>query len=130
MRKGVWAAVVLCAAAAGQARAQSGASTILGGPAPSEMKMVPIDMSNLVVAPTLTAQTQRFNFSTLLRKLTFTGSPTTTGVSPLPSPSSFPTYPNGKMVGAPPYKLGDPRAAKFPFQPVPPILNPTPVGGQ
>jgi hypothetical protein len=76
----------------------------------------------------MSAQTQRFNFSTLLRRLTFTGSPTTKGVSPLPSPSSFPTYPNGKMVGAPPYQLGDPKAAKHPFQPTMPIMNAKPAG--
>jgi hypothetical protein len=124
MRNGVWAVIVLCAVAASQARAQSGASTILGGPPPGDIQFKPIDMGNLVVAPSMTGTTQRFNFSSLLRKLTFTGSPTTTGISPLPSPSSFPTYPNAKLVGTPPYQLGDPRAAKYPFKPVPPILNP------
>jgi hypothetical protein len=127
MRKCVWATVAICAVAAGQARAQSGASTILGGPPPSAMQFKPIDMSNVVVAPAMSAQQTRFNFSNILRKLTFSGSPSTRGISPLPPASSFPTYPSGKMVGAPPYQLGDPKAAKHPFQPVMPILNPKPV---
>jgi hypothetical protein len=75
------------------------------------------------------AQQMRFNFSTLLRKLTFTGSPTTRGISPLPSPSSFPTYSSGKMVGTPPFQLGDPKAAKHPIQPVLPIMDAKTPGG-
>jgi hypothetical protein len=126
MRIGVWAAVALCAAAAGQARAQSGASTILGGPPPSAITFKPIDMSNLVATPAMSAQQTRFNFSAILRKLTFTGSPTTLGVSPLPSPGSFPStkFPSAKMVGTPPQLIGNPNLSKSPFQPVMPVANP------
>jgi hypothetical protein len=128
MRVGVWAAVALCVAAAGQARAQSGglSTTPLGGPPPSAVQFKPIDMSNVVVAPAMSAQQTRFNFSAILRKLSFSTGPTTLGSSPIPIPSSFPStqYPSGKMVGAPPYQLGDPRAARHPFQPVAPITNP------
>jgi len=130
MRVSVWAAAALCAAAlAAPARAQSGASTILGGPPPSAIQFKAIDTSKLVVAPAMSAQQGRFNFGTLLRKMTFTSSPGTRGMSPLPSPSSFPTYQSGKMVGAPPYQLGDSRAAKFPIQPVMPILDSKVPGG-
>jgi hypothetical protein len=126
MRIGVWAAVALCAAAAGEARAQSGASTILGGAPPSSITFKPIDMSNLIVAPAMSAQQTHFNFSTVLRKLTFTNGPTTLGVSPLPSPSSFPStrFPTAKMVGTPPQLIGNPNLSKSPFQPVMPIANP------
>jgi hypothetical protein len=125
MRVGVWAAVILCAAAiAAPARAQNNPfATALGGPPPANIQFKPIDMSNLVVAPAMPAQQSRFNFSALIRKLTFTSSPNTRGVSPLPPPSAFPTYPDAKMIGTPPYQLGDPKAAKHPFQPVLPILD-------
>jgi hypothetical protein len=131
MRKHVWLAVALCAAGAGQARAQSGASTILGGPAPSDITFKPIDTSNLVVAPTMSATTSRFSFGNLLRRLSFTGGPTVKGVSPLPAPSSFPStrFPSAKMVGAPPSLIGDPNLSKSPFQPVMPIMDAKP-GGQ
>jgi hypothetical protein len=126
MRNGVWAAVALCAAAAGQARAQSGASTILGGAAPSSLTFKPIDMSNMVVAPGMSAQQTHFNFSSILRKLSFSNGPPTLGVSPLPSPGSFPStkFPSAKMVGAPPQLIGDPKRSQNPFQPVMPIANP------
>src|SRR5262249_8379334 len=125
MRVGVWAAEILCAAAiAGPTRAQDNPfATVLGGPPPSHLTFKPRDISNLVVAPAMPAQQSRFNFSALIRKLTFTDSIKTRGVSPLPPPSAFPTYPDAKMIGTPPYQLGDPKAAKFPFQPVLPILD-------
>ncbi|HEY1375240.1 MAG TPA: hypothetical protein VGF55_00510 [Gemmataceae bacterium] len=131
MRVGVWvAAAVGLAAAAAPARAQTPFATVLGGPPPSAIQQVPIDMSNVVVAPSLPDRQSRFNFSAILRRLTPSGFPTLTGVSPLPAPGTFPStkYPSAKMVGAPPYQLGDPRAAKFPFQPVMPILNATATG--
>ncbi len=124
MRVGVWAAVALCAAAAAApARAQSPA-TLLGGPPPSAITFQPIDMTNVVVAPSLLPKTSRFSFANIFRRITSVGS-TTPGVSALPDPSTFPTYPSGQMVGTPPYKLGDPKAAKHPFQPVLPVLNST-----
>ena len=127
MRIGVWAGVLVAAvAAAAPARAQNNPfATALGGPPPSAMQFRPIDMTNVVVAPQMPTQQNRFNFSSIFRKLTFSASPNR-GVSQLPSPSSFPTYQNGKMVGAPPYQLGDPKAAKHPFQPVLPILDSKP----
>jgi hypothetical protein len=85
---------------------------------------VPIDMSNLVVAPSMTTTQSRFSFAGIFRRLTTPGAQPLQGVSPLPSPSSFPTYPNATMVGTPPYQLGNPAAARFPFLPVIPILNP------
>jgi hypothetical protein len=122
MRVAVWAAaVVVGVAIAAPARAQN-FSTALGGPPPSAMQFKPVDMSNLIVAPAMPAQQGRFNFSTMIRKLTSFGTPTR-GVSPLPSPSSFPTYQSWKMIGTPPYQLGDPKAAKHPFTPVMPILD-------
>ena len=64
MRFGVLAATVICAiAATGGARAQSGASTILGGAAPSSIQFKPIDMSSVVATPTFT--TQKFEFQLL-----------------------------------------------------------------
>jgi hypothetical protein len=132
MRIGVCAGAVLCAAAAvGPARAQSGASTILGGPPPSAIRQVPIDTSKLVVAPSMTTSQSAFSLTGIFRRITSPGLPTSQGVSALPSPSSFPStrYPSGKMVGTPPYQLGNPQAARFPFLPVIPILNPIkPIG--
>jgi hypothetical protein len=127
MRIGVLAATAICAiAATGTARAQSGASTILGGAAPSSIQFKPIDMSSVVATPTLTTQNSNFSFSTLLRRFSIPGLPAKQGISPLPAPSTFPStsYTNAKMVGTPPYQLGDPRAARFPFLPVIPVLNP------
>jgi hypothetical protein len=133
MRFGVWATAVVCAAwAAGPAHAQMGsASTILGGPPPSAIVQRPIDMSH-VIAPTtgMSAQQSRFNFSSIFSKLVMPTYPIKRGISPLPPPSAFPTFPDFKMVGKPPYQLGDQRAAKNPFQPLPPIIpnTKTPVG--
>jgi hypothetical protein len=122
MRYGVWAAMVLCATlAAGPARAQ----TALGGVDPATMKFQPIDMKNVVVAAPMPTQQNRFNFFNMFRRMTVPGS-RQTGVSPLPSPSSFPSYSSGKMVGTPPFQIGDPKAAKF--QPVPPTTMTLPGG--
>ena len=72
----------------------------------------------------------RFNFTALFSKLIVPNYPPTFGVSPLPAPSSFPTYPNFRMVGKPPYQLGNPNAARNPIQPVAPVIPnvSTPVG--
>jgi hypothetical protein len=132
MRFGVWVAAGLCAVwAAAPARAQSSASTILGGASPTSLVFKPIDMSTAVMsAPAIQAQQGRFNFSTIFNKLSLPSPTKIRGTSALPSPSSFPTYPDFKMVGKPPYQLGDPKAAKHPIQPVLPIIpnSSTPVG--
>jgi hypothetical protein len=135
MRIGVCAAAVLgVAMAAGSARAQIGsASTILGGPPPSMIQNKPIDMTHLVATPSMATTQSNFSLASLFRKLTTPGATPTQGTSSLPSPASFPTYSNAKMVGTPPYQLGNPMAARFPFLPVIPILNqvkPITPGGQ
>jgi hypothetical protein len=123
MRIGICALAALGAAvAAGPVRAQSGASTILGGPPPSAIRQVPVDTTRLVVAPTLASSQNTFSFVSLFRRITIPGASSTRGISPLPSPGSFPSYRSGRMVGTPPYQLGDPKAAKHPFQPVLPVL--------
>jgi hypothetical protein len=125
MRIGVCAAAALgVAMATGSARAQSSFATVLGGPPTSAIQNKPIDMSNLVVAPNMATNQSNFSFSSIFRHLSITGAKPIQGVSALPKPSSFPTYPNGQMVGTPPYQLGAPAAARFPFLPVIPILNP------
>ncbi len=127
MRIGVWGAAAICAVVAiGPVRAQSAASTILGGPSPASIQFKPIDMSSVVATPNLPTQNTSFNFANMLRRFTLPGVTTNQGVSPLPPPSSFPStsYPNAQMVGTPPYQLGDPKAARFPFLPVIPVLNP------
>jgi hypothetical protein len=136
MRLGVYTAAVLCAAwAAGPAHAQTGTSftTALGGPPPSAIMQKPIDMTNVIApSPALGAQQSRFNFGALFNKLAVPSFPVVGGTSALPAPSTFPStsYTPFKMVGKPPYQLGDPRAAKYPFQPVLPIIpnNKPPVG--
>ena len=133
MRLGVWAVAAVCAAGAvGSARAQSlSPSTILGGPPPSAIVQKPIDMKNVIApSPAITAQQSRFNFSAIFNKLIMPGGPTKQGVSPYPNPSKYPSYKDFKMVGTPPYQLGDPKAAKHPFQPAMPIIpnTTTPVG--
>ena len=51
MRIGGWAAAAICAAVAtAPARAQSAASTILGGASPASIKFKPIDMSTIVAS--------------------------------------------------------------------------------
>src|SRR5262245_2923766 len=133
MRILVWAVTACCAiGVAGSARAQTGsASTILGGPPPSAIQFRQIDLTNVVTPSTaISAQQNRFNFSALFSKLSTPSYPVKNGVSPLPSPSMFPSFPSFKMVGTPPYQLGNPKAAKNPFQPVPPLIpnTKTPVG--
>jgi hypothetical protein len=125
MRNGVWAAVTIWAiAATNPAHAQSSLNNPLGGPSPANIQFKPIDMSTVVATPSLATQNNTFSFSNLFHRLTVPGAKPLQGVSPLPSPSSFPTYPNAQMVGTPPYQLGNPAAARFPFLPVIPILNP------
>jgi hypothetical protein len=130
MRFGVCAVAVLgIAVLAAPARAQNSFATVLGGPPPSAIQNKPIDMSNMVVAPSMSTSRSNFSFSSIFRHLSITGAKPVQGVSALPSPSSFPTYPNARMVGTPPYQLGNPMAARFPFLPVMPILNPVrPIG--
>jgi len=124
MRYGVWAGIVVYATlAAGPARAQ----TALGGPAPSAITFQPIDMSNKVVNAPMPTQQSRFNFFNMFRRFSIPGRQTT-GVSPLPSPSSFPTYRNGKMVGTPPTMIGGPNGSNSPFQPVQPTTMTLPGG--
>ncbi len=125
MRIGICAGAALCMAlACRSARAQSGGSTVLGGAAPTALQFKPIDMTNVVVAPSLTTSQNPFSFGNIFRRLTIPGGTPLQGVSALPSPSSFPTYTNARMVGTPPYQIGNPMAARFPFLPVIPILNP------
>jgi hypothetical protein len=119
MRIGTWiAAAVGLAAVAAPARAQSQASSLFGV-SPSSIVQKPIDMST-VVSAAMPAQPNRFSFSSIIRKLSFSSGKPTVGVSPLPPPSSFPTFPSAKLVGTPPTLIGDPKASKSPFQPVQP----------
>lgn len=128
---GLAAAICATVSITSAARAQSGASTILGGPPPSAIQFKPIDMNTVVVTPNLPAQPGRFNFSSIFRRLPIPGFPTSRGVSPLPAPSTFPStkFPNAKMVGAPPRVIGDPNLSSNPFKPVMPIMNATVPGG-
>jgi hypothetical protein len=123
----------LCAAlAAGPARAQiNSPATILGGPSPSSLVFQPIDTSSAIKsAPGLQAMQNRFNFNSIFNKFTLPSFPLVSGTSALPSPSSYPKYPDFKYVGKPPYQLGDPKAARNAFQPIVPIIpsTKTPVG--
>jgi hypothetical protein len=123
MRYGVWAAIIVCATlATGPARAQ----TSLGGVDPSAMKFQPIDMKNVVVAAPIPSQQSRFSFSNMFRRMSIPGL-RQTGVSPLPPPASFPTYSSGKMVGAPPTMIGNPKGNIL--QPVMPTTMSVQPGG-
>ncbi|MFO0810152.1 MAG: hypothetical protein U0746_16145 [Gemmataceae bacterium] len=129
MRKELILGIVVLAALAGRAPAQSSASTILGGASPQNLVNKPIDVSNVVVpTPAISAQQNRFNFSSLFSKLFLPGAQKVRGVSPLPSPSSFPTYKNYQMVGTPPFQLGGTKSN--PIQPAMPVIPGTksPVG--
>ena len=68
----------------------------------------------------MATRTNTFTFSNFMHKFSLPGFPAINGVSPLPGPSSFPTYPSAKMIGTPPTLIGDPKSAS-PFQPVKPI---------
>jgi hypothetical protein len=131
MRLGMWAVAGVCALwAASPARAQT-ASTILGGPSPSQLTFRPVDLSNVIApAPGIAAAQSRFSFAGLFSKLPIPGYPPTLGSSPLPSPGSFPStkYPNYKMVGQPPFLLGKPMPNTFiPPVPIVPSLR-SPAG--
>ncbi len=132
MRYGVWAVAGLCAlCASAPANAQSTSFASILGPPPSAIVQKPLDMSNVIApAPALAAQQNRFSFAALFNKLSIPGFPTRQGVSPFPAPSTFPSYPDFKLVGKPPYQLGDPKAAKSRFQPPVPLVpnTKTPVG--
>jgi hypothetical protein len=122
MRIGVWAlAVVGVAVVCGQGRAQSNLTTTpLGGPSPTTIQNVPINVSKLSVAPAMVPSTSNFSFAGFFRRFSIPGTTPTQGISPLPGPSSFPKYPSAKMIGTPPTLLGDPKSAS-PFQPMKPI---------
>jgi hypothetical protein len=116
----------------GSAAAQGSASTILGGAAPSSIVFKPIDTSHaLAPNPGLAAQQNRFNFSSIFKRLTPTF-PSQRGLSAMPIPSTFPStsYNPFKMVGSPPRLIGDPKTMAMPIS-VPTPFTPTvksPVG--
>jgi hypothetical protein len=132
MRTGVWAAAVVCAVGVvSSAQAQGLSTTPLGGVPPSAIVNKPIDMSRVIAPmPALPAQQNRFNFSAIFNKRILPAFPSKRGVSPLPSPSTFPKYQDFKIVGAPPRFIGDPKMTSSPFKPVMPIIpsTKTPVG--
>jgi len=130
--------VLVAAAALGLAEsagAQQQASSFFTGVPATQVRSVPLDTSRaLIQHPAQSALTSnRFNFSALFRKTAPAGYPPTRGVSPLPSPSSFPStkYKNGRLVGTPPYPLawmfGN---GQKPLTPVAPIVpgQAAPVG--
>jgi hypothetical protein len=120
MRTRTWIGAVVClVVAAAPARAQSQASTLLGGVSPSAIVQKPIDMANVVAPATIPTQS-RFSFTSLVRRLSFTSGRPTQAISPFPSPSSFPSFPSAKMAGKPPILIGDPNLSANPFQPVAP----------
>lgn len=129
MRKELILGVVALAALAGRTPAQT-ASTILGGPSPRNVTLRPIDVSRTSVPmPAIAAvQNNRFNFTTMFSKLFVPSAQKVRGVSPLPSPSSFPSYKDFMLVGTPPYPIGTRTAS--PIQPMAPIVpnTRTPVG--
>jgi hypothetical protein len=134
MRVGVWAAAGLCAlAVAVPARAQNQSNPFaatLSGVQPSAITFKPIDMSTMVVNPAQSTTQGRFTLTSLFKRFTIPGFPTTKAVMPLPDPSSFPTYPSAKMVGTPPTLIGNPDLSKSPFQPAMPTTMTLPGGGQ
>ena len=101
------------------AMAQSGASTILGGVSPSALQQKPIDMKNVIVpSPALSAQQNRFNFSSIFAKFPLPSFPSKRGLSPQPLPSTFPStsYNPFKMLGKPPIFIGDPKTTAMPIK--------------
>jgi hypothetical protein len=108
-------------------------ATILGGVPPSAIQTKPIDTRNVIApTPAISAQQNRFNFSALFTKLAVPSYPIQRGMSPQPIPSSFPSmsYNPFKMVGKPPFLLGDPKKSAQPIN-VPTPFIPTvksPVG--
>lgn len=100
------------------AAAQSGASTILGGVSPKSIVQKPIDTSKVIVpSPAISAQQNRFNFTSLFSKLSVPDFPIKRGISPQPIPSTFPStkYNPFKMVGTPPMLIGDPKKSAQPI---------------
>jgi hypothetical protein len=129
MRAPLWA-VVAALLLAGSASAQQQASSFFTGVPAGQLQFTPIDTSKAVIQqPGQSALTSnRFNFSALFNKLTVPTYPPTTGVSPLPPASAFPSthYQNFKMVGEPPYlikwmfgKDKTPIQPQKPFKPFP-----------
>ena|SRR5438105_15773284 len=136
MRAKLYAAALLgLAGLTGPAAAQSSSpSSILSGVTPSSIVNKPIDTGNAIVPPrAVTIGQSKFTFSSLFSKLPVPGAQRVQGVSPLPAPSSFPSFNPFKMVGAPPRLIGDPKTAAMPIAvPVPytPTTNvPFGVGG-
>src|SRR5436309_227818 len=73
----------------GSAAAQTSPATILGGVSPSNLSFKAIDTSHAIAPnPGLSAQQNRFNFSTIFKRLT-PGFPSQRGMSALPIPSTF-----------------------------------------
>lgn len=127
------AAVVAVLGLARPAMAQVSPATILGGVPPSAIQQKAIDTSRVIApTPALSAQQNRFNFTSLFSKMSMPSYPSKRGLSPQPIPSSFPSsnYNPFKMVGRPPVLLGDPRKSAMPMNvptPVIPSMG-TPVG--
>lgn len=110
---------------AGPAAAQVSPSTILGGPPPSAIVQKPINMKNVIApTPAISAQQNRFNFSSLFAKFPLPTFPGKRGLSPQPIPSTFPSssYNPFKLVGKPPVLLGDPRNSARPINVPTPII--------
>lgn len=127
------AAVVALLGLARPAMAQVSPSTILGGVPPGAIQMKAIDTSRVVApSPAISAQQNRFNFTTLFSKMSMPSFPSKRGLSPQPVPSSFPSsnYSPFKMVGRPPVMLGDPKKSARPMTVPTPIIPSasTPVG--
>lgn len=122
MRKEMLFGVVALAALTGRTPAQSQASTILGGANPQNLQQQQVDTSRTVAPVPGRAATlgNRFNFSAIFNKLIVPSAQKVRGVSPLPSPNSFPKYQDFKLVGTPPFPLA-PRNTS-PIQPMAPFV--------
>jgi hypothetical protein len=133
MREWVLAGVALVGMG-GAASAQQPASSFFSGIPATQVKNIPLDTTRAVIQhPAQAALTSnRFDFTTIFSKLSVPSFPTLHGVSPFPSPSSFPStkYQNGKLVGTPPFPIKYMFGDKSPITPVAPIVpnNSTPVG--
>lgn len=122
-------------ALSGRAAAQTSASTILGGPSPTSIVSKPIDMSRVIAPrPALSAQQNRFSFSAIFSKLIVPSYPPKRGMSAMPLPSTFPSssYNPFKMVGKPPFLIGNPKKAPqsmtVPMPAIPSIGSPVGPG--
>lgn len=124
-------------ASASLSHAQQQASSFFTGVPTTQIKNTPLDTSRAIIQhPAQSALTSnRFDFSRLFSRMTIPSFPPKTGVSNLPSPSSFPStrYQNYKMVGQPPFLIrwmfGNNQPS--PIAPVAPIIpnnNAAPVG--